>query len=155
MSNPEYDRVHYAARKLLADTCARCGATTGLEAALNPETPADRLRLDETINCLYSSDPADYMTLCRPCHKHMDRVESRTHCKNDHEYTPENTHIRPDGSRQCRICNRENAARWRDDPENRVRKNAADREYRKRNPVSPEQHARRMALQRLRRQKGR
>jgi hypothetical protein len=29
-----------------------------------------------------------------------------THCRNDHEYTPENTYIRPDGRRRCRECNR-------------------------------------------------
>ena len=27
-----------------------------------------------------------------------------THCKNGHEYTPENTRIRPNGSRACRAC---------------------------------------------------
>jgi hypothetical protein len=32
---------------------------------------------------------------------------SQTHCKNDHEYTLENTHTRPDGRRRCRTCDRE------------------------------------------------
>ncbi len=27
-----------------------------------------------------------------------------THCKNGHEYTPENTYIRSDGNRRCRTC---------------------------------------------------
>lgn len=30
---------------------------------------------------------------------------AKTHCRNGHEYTPENTHIRPDGRRRCRACN--------------------------------------------------
>lgn len=30
---------------------------------------------------------------------------ARTHCVNDHEYTPENTYTRPDGRRRCRACN--------------------------------------------------
>ena len=155
MSSPEYDRVHYAARKLLASACTRCGATDRLEAALNPETPAGRLHLDQTINCMYSNDPLDYVTLCKACHQHMDGVEQRTHCKNDHEYTPENTSIRPDGSRRCRTCHREQEAARLVDPEARERKRLADREYRKRKPITPEQHDRNMALQRLRRQKGR
>lgn len=27
-----------------------------------------------------------------------------THCVNGHEFTPENTHIRPNGRRRCRAC---------------------------------------------------
>lgn len=27
-----------------------------------------------------------------------------THCKNGHEYTPENTYVRKEGHRHCRIC---------------------------------------------------
>ena len=36
----------------------------------------------------------------------------RTHCSHGHEYTPENTHIRADGSRRCRACGREEALRY-------------------------------------------
>ncbi len=28
----------------------------------------------------------------------------RTHCKNGHEFTPENTYVRPEGWRECREC---------------------------------------------------
>lgn len=31
----------------------------------------------------------------------------QTHCKRGHEFTKENTHIRNDGARQCKICNYE------------------------------------------------
>ena len=31
----------------------------------------------------------------------------KTHCKNGHEYTPENTRMRPDGARECRTCRRD------------------------------------------------
>lgn len=33
-----------------------------------------------------------------------------THCRQGHEYSPENTRMRKDGSRQCLICTR---AQWR------------------------------------------
>lgn len=37
-----------------------------------------------------------------------------THCKRGHEFTPENTHIRKDGTgRKCRICNRLSTANTR------------------------------------------
>lgn len=37
-----------------------------------------------------------------------------THCANGHEYTPENTYIRPNGQRDCRICNADRQRRWRE-----------------------------------------
>ena len=30
----------------------------------------------------------------------------KTHCKNGHEYTEENTYVNPRGSRTCKICSR-------------------------------------------------
>lgn len=29
---------------------------------------------------------------------------SKTHCRNGHEFTPENTYVRPNGHRACRTC---------------------------------------------------
>lgn len=36
----------------------------------------------------------------------------KTHCRNGHEYTPENTYIRPSGRRKCRTCNRNGTKEW-------------------------------------------
>jgi hypothetical protein len=36
----------------------------------------------------------------------------KTHCKNGHEFTAENTMQRSDGGRQCRECNKERARAW-------------------------------------------
>lgn len=38
---------------------------------------------------------------------------SKTHCKQGHEFTPENTYVTEAGHRRCRACNRNNAARQR------------------------------------------
>lgn len=36
-------------------------------------------------------------------------VAAKTHCPRGHEYTPENTYIRPRGHRECRTCHLEDA----------------------------------------------
>lgn len=38
----------------------------------------------------------------------------KTHCRKGHEFTPENTRIRPNGSRACRACSREWCRIWRE-----------------------------------------
>lgn len=37
---------------------------------------------------------------------------SSTHCPHGHEYTPENTYIRPNGGRYCRTCERLSKAKY-------------------------------------------
>jgi hypothetical protein len=37
---------------------------------------------------------------------------SKTHCKNGHEYTKENTYLRNNGSRECFTCRKENKRRY-------------------------------------------
>ncbi len=38
----------------------------------------------------------------------------KTHCKNEHLFTEENTYIRPDtGTRQCKACKRFVLKKWR------------------------------------------
>lgn len=36
----------------------------------------------------------------------------RTHCKYGHEFTPENTYVKRNGARECRICKRRLRRRW-------------------------------------------
>ncbi|MCG7596363.1 NUMOD4 motif-containing HNH endonuclease [Mycobacterium sp. PSTR-4-N] len=65
---------------------------------------------------------------------------SRTHCNNGHEFTPENTYLRPNGGRRCRTCqaarraeaNRKALEKRRADPAKRAAHNAYMREYRAR-----------------------
>lgn len=40
-------------------------------------------------------------------------LSRRTHCIRGHSYSEENTYIRPDGRRSCRICHRDALRRWR------------------------------------------
>jgi hypothetical protein len=44
--------------------------------------------------------------------RHNNGRAQQTHCKHGHEFTPENTAIRPDGARRCRQCSRESAQRY-------------------------------------------
>jgi hypothetical protein len=37
---------------------------------------------------------------------HVTRPAPKTHCRNNHPFTPENTRIDPEGWRRCRICER-------------------------------------------------
>lgn len=55
--------------------------------------------------------------------------ELKTHCKNGHEFTPENTYIKPywhgvGGSRECRACGREQRRAYRE--RRRAAKSAAE-----------------------------
>lgn len=38
---------------------------------------------------------------------------AKTHCPQGHPYNTENTYVRPNGSRICRICSNESHKRWR------------------------------------------
>lgn len=53
----------------------------------------------------FSLNTSSYSPRCRKCHsRYDDRRRERTHCKRGHEFTPENTYIRPNGNRECRAC---------------------------------------------------
>ena len=63
----------------------------------------------------YSVCPEFYMPMCLGCHRKMDggaRSSRRTHCKEGHEFTTENTYWKPDRTeRACRECRAANARR--------------------------------------------
>ncbi|WP_167197946.1 HNH endonuclease signature motif containing protein [Brevibacterium pigmentatum] len=61
-------------------------------------------------------NPGHLRLLSLPDNSANQRSAIKTHCKNGHEYTPENTYIRParkhGGQRDCRTCIRERVARY-------------------------------------------
>lgn len=67
--------------------------------------PSDN-RVENLVWGTHSENAAD--TLAHGTHKEA----GKTHCKNDHEFTPENTY-RFRNRRICRACNRASAARLR------------------------------------------
>jgi hypothetical protein len=62
--------------------------------------------------------------------KHWSAKAAWTHCKRGHEFTPENTYWRSNGTRTCRTCQREHDRRYRASGRARER----DRRYRAKHP---------------------
>lgn len=62
----------------------------------------------ETIDhlCFNTSccNPQHLRTLSHKENSARQRSSMKTECVNGHSYSPENTYIRPDGSRDCRTC---------------------------------------------------
>lgn len=79
----------------LAETCERC-----------QNAPAvDRHHVDgDPLNNVAEN----IQSLCRRCHMEVDGRASgalrRSHCRNGHEFTAENTYVSPKGQRYCRAC---------------------------------------------------
>ena len=143
----EYDRVHYAARKLIAAVCERCGGQP-VQAALRIDTPPERLRVDGRPGTAYSTDPTDYTALCVPCHRFLDLVLLRPRCRHGHLYVAGNVSYRSNGARRCLECHREDERRRMARPGARDAKLVRDRN---RPPLTPTQRERKTELQRRRR----
>jgi hypothetical protein len=85
--------------------CADCGATAREYDHYLGYAPEHRL---------------DVQAVCSKCHKARDSAKAKaTHCVHGHEFTPENTYTKPNGTRDCRVCKRRrdqgrrDAAWWR------------------------------------------
>jgi len=73
----------------------------------------------------------------------------KTHCKNGHEFTNENTYTPPDGGKCCRLCRRERERKYREQNRDRVRakyrrwQKLHQREWQEENREKTQTHARR------------
>ena len=66
-----------------------------------------RLMADHVDGDKWNNTPDNLVPACWRCNgRRAVQPNFLTHCKNGHEWTPENTYIRPDGDgRQCIACN--------------------------------------------------
>ena len=75
------------------------------------------LHADHLDGDTWNNDISNLVASCPPCNrKRAPRRPPRkaTHCTHGHEFTPENTYVRPDGTgRQCRACARRRDAEKR------------------------------------------
>lgn len=58
--------------------------------------------------------PAHLRPMTRGENSALQRRAFKTHCDNGHEFTPENTYIRPNRTRDCRACIRERVRRYKE-----------------------------------------
>lgn len=88
-----------------ADTCAKG----------HPWTPESTIERDDGRTCRICRKErarAAYAKKIEGVEKLPHHNAVKTHCPKGHEYTPENTIIRPNGTRACRTCGREATLRW-------------------------------------------
>jgi hypothetical protein len=121
-----YPAVHQRMRRVRGSAsehaCVECGATAAAW-AYDKSDPHELTAVVQGRRVTYSADIGRYEPMCTACHKLRDQP-SKTHCKNGHELTPENTYIRKSGGRLCRLCRlltkrawREAHPDWRSSPE--------------------------------------
>jgi hypothetical protein len=85
-----------------------------------PHTEEARAKMSASLRRRYGTDEREALASLNP-DQPLPRVganehnSGKTHCPSDHEYTPANTYIAPDGSRHCIKCTRERTRKWREE----------------------------------------
>lgn len=131
-----YSSVHVTlthVRGRAAEYTCECGKQAA-EWAYTHDDPCPNEMVDDR-GMKFSTDLDRYKPMCLRCHRLYDK-STITHCPHGHPYAGENL-IMDAGKRKCRTCVYERNAKRR-----------------KENPLTPEQKARKLELQRIRRAKG-
>lgn len=102
----EHRRILYARLGPGAHQCHWCGKTVAWETPFPDGLVGDHLDRERSNN-----DPNNLVASCLHCNVQRQRREL-THCKHGHEFTAENTQIRPNGNRSCRACGRIRSAKY-------------------------------------------
>lgn len=89
------NRREYVHRLVLFAFVGPCPA--GMEACHINDCPAD----NRVVNLRWDTRSENGLDRRR---NGINTIANKTHCKHGHEFTPENTHIRPNGSRLCKAC---------------------------------------------------
>jgi len=63
------------------------------------------LELDHLCRNHACCNPEHLEAVSHQVNMHRGNNGMKTHCKNGHEFNPENTYIKKDGSRNCKLCN--------------------------------------------------
>lgn len=90
--------------------CVLCGESAANEWAYDGTDPTAKTQIFEgRYPVRFSVYPEYYFPACHGCHRLKDageRAARRTHCRNGHEMTAENTYTRPSrpGTRECLTC---------------------------------------------------
>jgi hypothetical protein len=100
--------------RVFSDGANRYAHRVAYEAEFGPIPPdsGERMTLDHLCrvpNCV-RPDHLEFVSHSENIRRGRNVWREKTHCPAGHEYTPENTGVRPNGHRWCRECNR---TRWR------------------------------------------
>lgn len=88
-----------------------------LHGVLEPLIELDHLcEIKRCINPSHLEPVTRRVNALRALHNIVTINANKTHCVNGHEFTPENTYVRPDGKglRQCKTCAVARTKAWRD-----------------------------------------
>ena len=111
--------------------CDRHGYGRFKPSSTVPETGAHRFAYEEANGLIPVGLQTDHLCRVRPCVRpaHIELVTSRentlrgegiaakrarqTHCLRGHPFTAENTYLCSNGTRRCKVCQRETLRQWR------------------------------------------
>lgn len=119
-----YGQIHWRGKSWrahrVAYTLAKGDIPSGLDVLHGCDNPPcvnpDHLRVgtdSDNIRDSFERGRRNVVPSIRNLTQVVERQRAATHCARSHEWTPENTAYRQDGTRRCRACGVENHRKWR------------------------------------------